>query len=102
MTPICTSIERFTLESAGDDRNRILWTGPTGPGRRRLVLRVSYDEGQTFREQHVLYGGFAAYSDLTVLNDKTVGVIWERGVSDGYQFVTFTRFDKEFVETGAM
>ena len=32
----------------------------------------------------------------------TVGVLWERGVSDGYQFITFTRFDKEFVETGKM
>ena len=101
-TPICTSIERYTLESAGDDRNRILWTGPTGPGRRHLVLRVSYDEGQTFSKEHVLYGGFAAYSDLTILKDKTVGVLWERGVSDGYQFITFTRFDRQFVDSGGM
>ncbi len=102
VTPICTSIERYTLEAAGDDRDRILWTGPTGPSRKHLVLRVSYDEGQTFRKQHVLYGGLAAYSDLTILNDKTVGVLWERGVSDGYQFITFTRFDKAFVDTGKM
>ena len=102
VTAVCTSIERYTLESAGDDRNRILWTGPTGPGRKRLVLRVSYDEGQTFRKEHVIYGGLAAYSDISILNDKTVGVLWERGVSDGYQFITFTRIDKEFVDSGKM
>ena len=100
VTPVCTSIERHTLQAAGDDRDRILWTGPTGPGRKRLVLRVSYDEGQTFRKEHVIYGGLAAYSDITILKDKTVGVLWERGVSDGYQFITFTRFDKEFVDAG--
>ena len=25
VTPVCTSIERYTLKAEGDDRNRILW-----------------------------------------------------------------------------
>ena len=99
LTPVATSIERFTLKSAGDDRDRILWTGPKGPGRQTLVVRVSYDEGQTFRHEKVIYGGFTAYSDISILKDKTVGVLWERGVSKGYQFITFTRLDREFLET---
>ena len=98
VTPICTSIERYTLESAGDDRNRLLWTGPKGPGRKHLVIRTSHDEGQTFRNEQTIYGGLAAYSDIAILNDKTVGVIWERGVSEGYQFVTFTRVNRAFLE----
>jgi sialidase-1 len=99
LTPVATSIERFTLKSAGDDRDRIVWTGPKGPGRQTLVVRVSYDEGQTFRNEKVIYGGFTAYSDISILKDKTVGVLWERGVSKGYQFITFTRLDREFLET---
>ena len=62
-------------------------------------MRVSYDEGQTFRHEKVIYGGFTAYSDISILKDKTVGVLWERGVSKGYQFITFTRLDREFLET---
>ena len=100
VTPICAAIERYTSKAQGDDRDRILWTGPAGPGRKRLVLRVSYDEGQTFRDEKVIYGGLAAYSDIAILNDKTVGVLWERGVSVGYQFITFTRFDRSFFEPG--
>ena len=65
LTPVATSIERFTLKSAGDDRDRIIWTGPKGPGRQTLVVRVSYDEGQTFANEKVIYGGFAAYSDIS-------------------------------------
>jgi sialidase-1 len=100
VTTICASIERYTLAAAGDDRNRLLWTGPKGPGRKHLVIRTSDDEGQTFRNEQTIYGGLAAYSDLTILKDKTVGVIWERGVSEGYQFVTFTRVDRAFLESG--
>ena len=98
VTPVATSIERFTLKAAGDDRNRILWTGPAGPGRKSLVVRISYDEGQTFRRQKLIYGGLSAYSDLSILKDKSVGVLWERGVSQSYQYITFSRFNLDFLE----
>lgn len=98
LAPVATAIERFTLRSAGADRNRLLWSGPTGPGRRNLVVRVSYDEGQTWMNERVLYGGLAAYSDATILRDGTAGILWERGESDAVQFVTFTRFNREFLE----
>jgi sialidase-1 len=98
VTPVATAIERFTSVKEGADRDRILWTGPQGDARRRLVVRVSYDEGQTFTNEHLLYGGLAAYSDLSILKDGTVGVLWERGVSGQCQFITFTRFNREFLE----
>jgi sialidase-1 len=97
---VACAIQRYTLKSAGDDRNRILWTGPKGPGRANLVVRVSYDEGQTFTGERLISAGHAAYADLTILKDKSVGVLWERGVEQGYQFLTFTRFNLEFLEPG--
>ena len=99
VTPVCCAIERYTLKSAGDDRNRILWTGPKGPGRSNLVVRVSYDEGEIFTNERTITDQNAAYSDITILKDNTVGVIWERGVKQGYEFVTFTRFNLEFLES---
>lgn len=94
-TPVCCAIERYTLKSGGDDRDRILWTGPAGPGRNKLVVRMSYDEGQTFPHERLISDGPAAYSDMTVLKDKSVGVLWERA---DYRFVTFTRLDRDFLE----
>lgn len=91
VTAVATAIERF-------DAGRLIWTGPAGPGRRKLVVRVSRDEGQTFSTERVLYGGIAAYSDLAMLSDGTAGVLWERGVSALSQFITFTRFNREFIE----
>lgn len=101
VTPVCCAIERYTATAAGDDADRFLWTGPRGPGRSNLVVRVSRDEGQTFAGERVIYSGPAAYSDLTVLQDKTVGVLWERGVERGYQFITFTRFNRDWLELPA-
>jgi sialidase-1 len=100
VSPVACAIEQFTLKSAGDDRDRILWTGPKGPGRSNLVVRVSYDEGKTFPRERPIAKGFSAYSDLTILKDKTVGVLWERGEKTGYQFITFTRFNREWLEPG--
>jgi sialidase-1 len=98
VTPVATAIERFTSVKDGADRDRILWTGPQGDARRRLVVRVSYDEGQTFTGERLLYGGLSAYSDMTTMKDGSAGVLWERGVSEGYQLITFTRFNREFLE----
>jgi sialidase-1 len=95
MTPVCCAIERYTLKSAGDDRDRILWTVPEGPGRNKLIVRTSYNEGRTFTNQRTISDEPAAYSDLTILKDKSVGVLWERG---NYRFIAFTRFDRKFLE----
>jgi len=97
VTPVCCAIERYTLESAGDDRDRILWTGPLGPGRSKLVARVSYDEGRTFPHERLISEELAAYSDLTVLKDRSAGVLWERG---NYRTIAFTRLTREFLEPG--
>jgi hypothetical protein len=98
VTPVMCAIERFTLKATGEDRNRLLWTGPKGPNRRRLVIRTSDDEGRTFTNERLITDTFAAYSDLTILKDKTVGILWERGVERGYQFITFTRLNREWLE----
>lgn len=95
VTAVACAIERLTLESAGDDRNRIVWTGPKGPGRKTLVARVSYDEGETFTNERLISDEPAAYSDLALLKDKTIGVLWERG---NYRFITFSVLTLEFLE----
>jgi sialidase-1 len=91
VTPVMCAIERFPAWGTGDTAPRLLWTGPKGPERRQLVLRASYDDGKSFTTEQRISDRFAAYSDLTVLKDQTVGILWERGVQRGYEFITFTR-----------
>ncbi len=95
VSPVACAIERFSLQSKGDDKDRILWTGPKGPDRNNLVARVSYDEGQSFPNERLIAAEPAAYSDLTILKDKSAGVLWERG---NYTKITFTRLTLDFLE----
>jgi len=95
VTACACAIERFALKSAGGDRDRIIWTGPKGPARKTLVVRVSTDEGKTFAHERLLSPDLAAYSDLAMLKDNTAGVLWERA---SYKFITFTRFNREFLD----
>ncbi len=98
VTPAACAIERYTSKSAGDDRDRIIWTGPKGPDRQNLVVRISYDEGASWPVERLIFAGPSAYSDLTILKDRSIGVLWERGVAHGYQFITYTRLTREFLE----
>ncbi len=95
VTRVCCAIERLTLKADDADHNRIIWTGPKGPGRNNLVALISYDEGKTFKNERLIAKGPAAYSDLTILPDKSVGVLWERG---NYRYITFTRLTLSFLE----
>lgn len=96
VTPVMCAIERLPRRESGEI-SRILWSGPPGKERRRLVLRLSEDEGKTFPAEKLISEEYAAYSDLTILRDGGVGVLWERGVERGYQFITFTRIGRDWV-----
>ena len=50
VTPVCCAIERLTLKSAGDARDRILWTGPKGPGRKTAGRSDQLRRGTNLRE----------------------------------------------------
>jgi sialidase-1 len=96
VTPVACAIQRYTSKSAGDDHDLILWTGPAGPGRNKLQLRISFDEARTFVPGLIVSDEPAAYSDMTILADKSVGILWER---DGYQFITLSLVTRELLES---
>jgi len=89
--PTCqSSIQRYSLEP----KNVILYSGPGGPGRSHMTIRASYNEGKTWPVARVLYPGSAAYSDLVVLSDGTIGCLYER---DDYGKITFARFTLDWL-----
>ena len=64
------------------------------PKRRdNLTLRISYDEGKTWPEQHVIAKSpnnekdYAAYSDLVKVGKKEIGVLYEK---NGYSQIVFS------------
>lgn len=93
--PVCqASIVRYSSEPEG----RILHSNPGGPGRVELTVRVSFDEGLNWPLSRVLHEGPAAYSDLVVLPDGTIGCLYECGRKRAYERIVFARFGLDWLE----
>jgi sialidase-1 len=75
----------------------LLFSNPAHPTERRnMTVRLSRDDGRTWPVARPLYEGRSMYSCLTVLPDKTVGLLYEKERN-----LTFARFSLEWVAAGA-
>ena len=97
--PAQASLLRLTIANAGD-RNRLLFANPASAQRERLTVRLSYDEGLTWPVARVVHEGPAAYSSLVVLQDFSIGLLFERGDRSPYERITFARFTLEWLTEG--
>jgi sialidase-1 len=96
--PVCqASILRCTWPEGGD-KSRILFSNPASTKRENMTVRISYDEGNTWAASKVLQAGPAAYSCLTMLPDKTIGCLFERGEKTSYERISFARFSVSWLE----
>lgn len=94
--PVCqASMIRYTWAQDGQ-RSRLLFCNPaSAAGRKQLTVRISYDEGRTWPQSRLLYGGSSAYCSLAALPDGQASVLFER---DDYGRITFARLDRQWLE----
>lgn len=91
--PVCqASILRLPGETGG-----ILFSNPASTKREKLTVRLSRDEGKTWRYAKLLHAGPAAYSCLTVLPNGDIGCLYERGDKHPYETITFARFSRDWL-----
>lgn len=57
--------------------------------RKNLTVKISYDEGKNWTEGKTIYPGSAAYSDLVMLKNGDIGLIFEK---NDYRENVFLRF----------
>ena len=97
VTQICSAILRYPAATPSS-ASALIWSGPKGPGRLDLVLRVSADQGCSFPAERLIGPGRAAYSSLALLDDGAVGVLWEGGSQSPYEKIHFTRLEKDAIQ----
>jgi sialidase-1 len=84
------SILRYSTEASGG-QNRLLFSNPGAPYRGELTLRLSYDEGATWPVSRLVYEGAAGYSQLAVLSDGSILMLFEAGRYDLRESITLAR-----------
>ena len=111
ITPkVHASVRRYTLAADGG-KNRLLFSNPAYAkrenkhpyGRYNMTVRLSYDEGESWTAGRTVYPSVSSYSDLAVLPDGTVGIIYERGPEGSVRYwdeLQFARFNLEWLTEG--
>jgi sialidase-1 len=94
------SITRFTSEKTGS-RNRVLFSNPGAGYRGSMTIHLSYDEGKTWPVRKTLSTGAAGYSDLAVLSDHTILLLFEAGTYDLRESITLARVSLDWLTGGA-
>ena len=105
-TPCQASLVRYSLaETAG--RNRLLFANPnTATGRfdsgarRKMTVKLSFDEGQTWPVSRLIHAGPSAYSCLAVLPDGSIGLLYEGGEVHRRERLRLARFSLEWLTEG--
>ena len=66
-----------------------------------MFVRLSYDEGVSWPISKTIYPHTSSYSSLVVLDDETIGVVYERGCDSTtthyWDELWFARFNLEWL-----
>ena len=93
--PIC---QASLIRVDTDDGPRLVFSNPGATdGRVRMTVRLSRDGGESWPSQRALCTGPAAYSCLVLIDEKTVGCLYESGPANPYEAITFARFPLEWL-----
>lgn len=93
------ALTRYSLEDGKGGRNILLHTLLEAGDRRNLRLYMSEDEGKTWPYARTLCLGEAAYSEIAILSDGTIGIISEEDDRPAYD-IYFTRLSLDWLRSG--
>jgi sialidase-1 len=100
LEPVCEgSVIRFT-DNTTYGTNRVLFCNPVFIYREKLTLRISYDECNTWPVTRAIYLGPSGYSDLAVIQNKTICVLFERGQKSPIEEITFVQVSLAWLTYG--
>jgi sialidase-1 len=96
--PICQG--SLLSDRPGDRRiQRLLFLNPASESaRRNMTLRISYDEGSTWKISAPIWEGPSAYSDMALLSKNRLGLLYEAGVKSPYEVIVFGTMDLRRLE----
>lgn len=60
-------------------------------GRTNMTLKGSHDGGASWCSGQTVWSGYTAYSDLVLVDDKTLGLLYENGDSGSYERISFEK-----------
>lgn len=73
----------------------VLSNNNTGKGRRNMTVKLSDDNGKTWKYKKLIHEGPSAYSCLTILPNGNIGLLYESGEKSPYEGIAFVEIKLE-------
>lgn len=87
-SPVCqASIINYTTK---DGQKTLLFSNPNSTEKReKMTVRVSFDDGITWPVSRLIRASGAAYSDLVIVGNGEIGLLYEHGNGGGIHYAGF-------------
>jgi sialidase-1 len=68
--------------------------------RHNLTLRLSQDDGRTWKHSRVLNETLAGYSDMAIMKDGKILCVYENGINDYCEKLTVVQLERSWIVAG--
>lgn len=82
--PICQGSTAYI-----EERNLLFTCNAASKSRENLTMRLSRDGGLNWEDSAVIHKGPSAYSDLVIIDNHTIGCLYECGEKNPYEKIKF-------------
>lgn len=88
--PTCQAGLIAMTKPAADGKTRLVFSNPNSRSRERMTVRLSDDGGDSWPKSQLVHAGSTGYSAPAELDDRTIGLLFER---NDYKEIAFTTVD---------
>lgn len=88
--PVCQG-SMLNVYHSGE--HTLFFSNAAAEKRRRMTIKKSSDGGKTWTWAMEVYTGHSAYSDIVALKSNELGILYENGVSNSSERISFEKFD---------
>ena len=74
-----------------NNQHTLFFSNPSSINRENMTIKTSIDNGTTWSKQYTVFSGLAGYSDMALISDTQIGILYEAGTAkywDGIAYKT--------------
>lgn len=87
--PVC---QGSLLSYTKNNKATLFFSNPANPSKRiNMTIKMSLDDGNSWPHSYQVYEGPSAYSDLVMITNDQIGILYEAGKSSPYTGIAFKK-----------
>lgn len=84
--PVC---QGSLLDGMVNGKHTLFFSNPASIRREKMTIKLSENDGKAWQKQYLVYAGPTAYSDLIMLSNAEIGILYEAGKASPYIGISF-------------